>query len=170
MNSEKSQTPLGKQVERNFTSAVRDLEDVSDRINFIRRGVVALGDIGDDKAGMECLRLVENNLDDLILDIKDNIERIIELDALATGNAPFIPQTHHEEEAIAALKRAQAGDCDLSLSKTLCRAVILAEAAFKKRCESILIGDDDIAAAVTDLAEAASPVPAMTDQEARQTT
>lgn len=148
MFKEQSQTPVGKDIERNITFAVRDLKAVSDRINFIRRGVVALGDIGDDEAGMECLRLVENNLDDLILDIKDNIEKVIALDALAAGGAPFIPQSRHEKEAIAALKRAQDKDFDLSLSHVLCRAVILAEKAFAERCKRILVGDDDVAAVV----------------------
>jgi len=145
MNNEKSKTPVGKELEYDITFAVRELKAVSDRLSFIRHG---LKDPDDIEGAMGVLHLVEEHLDDLILDIKDNIEKVIELDAIAAGEAPFIPQSCHEQEAIEALKRARAGDFDLSLSKTLCRAVILAEAAFKKRCESILISDDDVAAVV----------------------
>lgn len=151
MLNEKSKTPVGQEIERSIVSAVRDLKNVSDQLNFIRRGVVALGDIGDDKAGMECLGLVEEHLDDLILDIQDNIQKVIELDALAAGQAPFLPKTRHEEDALAALKRAQDGDFDLSLSRVMCRAVLQAEAAFKDRCKSILVEDADIAALVEGL-------------------
>lgn len=145
MHKFKSKTPVGNEIEWELTFAVGDLKSVSDRLAFIRHGLTDPDDI---KGAMGVLHLVEDHLDDLILDIKGNIEKVIELDAIAAGEAPFIPQSCHENEAIEALKRARAGDFDLSLSKTLCRAVILAEAAFKKRCKSILIGDDDVAAVV----------------------
>lgn len=145
---EKSKTPVGKEIERNITFAVDELKTTSERMGFIRHG---LKDPDDIEGAMACLYLIETHLDELILDIKDIPAKVAELDALAAGEAPFIPQTRHEKDAIAALKRAQGGEFDLSLSRVMCRAVLQAEAAFMNRCKSILVEDADIAALVEGL-------------------
>jgi len=150
MNNEKSKTPVGKELEYDITFAVRELKAVSDRLAFIRHG---LKDPDDIEGAMGVLHLVEEHLDDLILDIKDNIEKVIALDAIATGQGLFVPRKRYEQEAIDALNRAQAAEPDfhfatLPLTEVMCRAVVIAEKAFKERCKSILVSDDDVAAVV----------------------
>jgi len=155
MFEEKSKTPLGKMIERNITFAVDELKTTSERMGFIRHG---LKDPDDIEGAMACLYLIETHLDELILDIKDNIERVIELDAIATGQGLFVPRTRHEQAAIEALKRAQTADSGfhlvrLPLSEVMCRAVLAAEKAFTERCESVLISDEEVSAVVEAVAE-----------------
>lgn len=143
-----AKTNTGKHLERGVKSVIRDIKDASNHINFIRRGVVALDDVYGAKAGMGLLFAVEVALDNLAESAEDNLKDIVELDAIASGEAPFIPKTRHEEEAIAALKRAQTGDFDLSLSRVLCRAVLLAEKTFVDRCKQVYIDDAAVNAVV----------------------
>jgi len=151
MFEEKSKTSLGQMIERNITFAVGELKTTSERMGFIRHG---LQDPDDSAGAMACLYLIETHLDDVILDIKDNIEKVIELDALATGQGLFVPRTGYEEEAIEALKRAQETDAarnllfDFSLSRAICKTIIRAEQAFQGRLQNPMTENESISAAV----------------------
>ncbi|QLA16376.1 hypothetical protein [Desulfolutivibrio sulfoxidireducens] len=145
---EKSLTPIGQGLESSIVSFAGDIKAATMQIAFIRNGLTEGHHI---TGAMDCLYQVQEKLEYVAEDLAEKIKDIIELDAIAAGEAPFIPQGRHENEAIEALKRARAGDFDLSLSRVMCRAVVMAEKAFTERCKSILVSDDDVAAVVAGL-------------------
>ncbi|KUG30036.1 hypothetical protein ASZ90_000102 [hydrocarbon metagenome] len=108
MFNEKSKTPIGQGIERNITFAVNELETTSERMGFIRHG---LKDPDDIEGAMACLYLIETHLDELILDIKDNIEKVVELDAIAAGESSFVPKWRGEQNLVRVFQDGrEAGD------------------------------------------------------------
>jgi len=140
---------IGDKVVRGIEGQREFLRATSERLSFIANGMgVEFPNI---KGAVALLRDINEMIHNQIEDTEDLPATARGLAAIAEGEAPFIPKTRHEEEAIAALKRAQDGDFDLSLSRVLCRAVVQAEKAFTERCKSVRIDDEGVAAMVAGL-------------------
>ncbi len=150
MFKEQSKTPVGKGLESSIGFFVGDIKTATKQIAFIRNGLTEGHHI---EGAMDCLQQVQEKLEDLAEDLAEKIKDIIALDALATGQGLFVPRKRYEQKAIDALHRAQAAEPDfhfatLPLTEVMCRAVVIAEKAFKERCKSVLVSDDDVAAVV----------------------
>lgn len=155
---------VGRTVVKGIEGHREFLRATSERLSFIANGMgVKFPNLN---GAVALLRDVNEMIHNQIEDTEDLPTTARELAAIAEGQAPFLPRTRYEQEAVEALKRAQAAEPDfhfatLPLTEVMCRAVVIAEKAFKERCKSVLVSDDDVAAVVegVDPCDAVDPAP-----------